>query len=379
MAEKNDGGDKTEKPTPKRLRDARMKGDVAKSKDFGTAIGMIAWLVLALGATGLVGGRIAALMRETVIQAGQSGGERQFLPALGALGSEAVWLMLIAGALTLVPAAVVGLAGEFLQVGALITTEKLKPSLDKLNPMEGFKKMFSMDSLFELAKTLVKAALILTVGGLVLLGAQDRYAEILNAASWRPLGGMGPIVAAEAFDMTRSLTIQLILGTLAVFLVIGAADRAWMDHRYIKKMMMSRRDIKQEHKDNEGDPHVKGQRRQMHEEWANQNAVGAAGKANVLLTNPTHLAIALDYDPDSCPVPVIAAKGEGPLAAAMRRRAEEEGVPIVRNVPLARTIFATAGVNELVPPDHFDAIAEIILWARKARSGQAPMEREDAV
>ncbi|MGF7155473.1 EscU/YscU/HrcU family type III secretion system export apparatus switch protein [Novosphingobium gossypii] len=373
MAEKNDGGDKTEKPTAKRLRDARQKGDVAKSKDFGTAIGMIAWLVLAMGATGYVGTRIAELMRHVVTGAARG----EFHSAVGAFGAEAAWLTLIAAGFTLVPAAVVGLAGEFMQVGVLVTTEKLKPSLDKLNPMSGFKKMFSMDSLFELAKTLVKAAMILAVGGLVLLGAQDRYAEILNAASWRPLGGMGPIVAAEAFDLTRSLTIQLILGTMGVFLLVGAADFAWSRHRYIKKMMMSRRDIKQEHKDNEGDPHVKGQRRQMHEEWANQNAVGAAGAANVLLTNPTHLAIALNYDPDTCPVPVIAAKGEGPLAAAMRRRAEEEGVPIVRNVPLARTIFATANVNELVPADHFDAIAEIILWARRARAGQSPMERED--
>ena len=373
MAEKNDGGDKTEKPTPKRLRDARRKGDVAKSKDFGTAIGMVAWLVLALGATGYVGGRLATLTRDTVTQAARG----EFLPSLGALGAEAAWLTLLAAGFTLVPAAVVGLAGEFLQVGVLVTTEKLKPTLDKLNPMEGFKKMFSLDSLFELGKTLIKAALILTVGAMVMLGAQDRYAEILNAASWRPLGGMGPVVAAEALDMTRSLTIQLIMGTMAVFLVVGLADRVWTHHRYIKKMMMSRRDIKQEHKDNEGDPHLKGQRRQMHEEWANQNAVGAAGAANVLLTNPTHLAIALDYDPDACPVPVITAKGEGPLAAAMRGRAEEEGVPIVRNVPLARTIFATAGVNELVPPDHFDAIAEIILWARRARAGQAPLERED--
>lgn len=377
MGEKNDGGDKTEKPTPKRLRDARQKGDVAKSKDFGTAIGMIAWLVLALGASGLIGNRIAALMRDTVTLAASGAGSGEFMPSLGALGGEAAWLTLLAAGFTLVPAAVVGLAGEFLQVGVLVTTEKLKPTFDKMNPIEGFKKMFSLDSMFELGKTLLKAALILTVGAMVLLGAQDRYAEILNAASWRPLGGMGPIVAAEAFDMTRSLTIQLIAGTMAVFLVVGLADRIWTHHRFIKKMMMSRRDIKQEHKDNEGDPHLKGQRRQMHEEWANQHAVGAAGTANVLLTNPTHLAIALDYDPDTCPVPVIAAKGEGPLAAAMRRRAEEEGVPIVRNVPLARTIFATAGVNELVPPDHFDAIAEIILWARKARAGQAALERED--
>jgi flagellar biosynthesis protein FlhB len=123
---------------------------------------------------------------------------------------------------------------------------------------------------------------------------------------------------------------------------------------------------------------LKSQRRRMHEEWANQNAIEAAGRANVLLTNPTHLAIALDYDPQACPIPVVAAKGEGPLAAAMRAAAEEEGVPIVRNVGLARTIWATAERGEMVPEDHFEAIAEIILWSKRARAGETDLVREDA-
>ncbi|MCJ2189084.1 EscU/YscU/HrcU family type III secretion system export apparatus switch protein [Novosphingobium beihaiensis] len=373
MADKNDGGDKTEKPTQKRLRDARRKGDVAKSKDFGSAIGMAAWLVLAFSATSFVGARLTGLARE-VISAAPDG---EFVPLLQNLGAEAAGLTLLAAAFTLIPAAVIGIAGEFLQVGALVTTEKLKPAFDKLNPMEGLKRMVSLDNLFELIKTLIKAVLVLGVAGLVLAGGMGRYVEVLNAARWRPLGGMGPVVAGETLALTRSLTVQLIAGTFGIFLLVGFADRAWTQHRYIKKMMMSRRDLKQEHKDNEGDPHLKGQRRQMHEEWANQNAVGAAGQASVLLTNPTHIAIALDYDPDECPVPVVAAKGEGPLAAAMRRRAAEEGVPIVRNVQLARTLFATAPVNTLIPSDHFDAIAEIILWARRARAGELPLEREE--
>src|SRR3546814_944798 len=136
--------------------------------------------------------------------------------------------------------------------------------------------------------------------------------------------------------LIRSLSLQLLAWTCAVFLLVAAADRAWAHHRFIRKLRMSRRDIRQEHKDNEGDPMLRAQRRQLHEEWANQSAVGAAAKANVLLVNPTHLAVALDYDPEDCPVPVIAAKGEGTLAAAMRAAAEAEGVPIVRNVEIGR-------------------------------------------
>jgi flagellar biosynthesis protein FlhB len=375
MADNNNGGDKTEKPTAKRLLDARKKGDVAKSKDLSSAIGMVAWFVLALAGTGFIGSRIAGYLQDTLTAATHDSFENTAV----ALGWSGLWLVLLAGALTLIPAALVGLAGEFLQVGAMLTTEKLKPGLEKLNPIAGFQKMFSLDNLFELIKTLIKAVLILGITCVVMVGAMDKYAEILGAAGWSPLTSIGPSIAAASFDLMQSLTMQLIAGTFGVFLLVAFADRVWTQQRFTKKLMMSRRDIRQEHKDNEGDPMLKGQRKQMHEEWANQNAVAAAGTANVLLTNPTHLAIALDYDPHECPVPVIAAKGEGPLAAAMRARAEEEGVPIVRNVPLARTIWSTTGVNELVPQEHFDAIAEIILWAKQARDGKAPREREDVV
>lgn len=374
MADKNNGGDKTEKPTAKRLRDARKKGDLAKSKDFSSALTMIVWLVVLVSASGMIGTRLAGFMGESLTYA--TGGD--FRSAAANMGWGAVQLMLIAAAFTLIPAAVVGLLAEFTQVGVVITGEKMKPKLGTLNPVEGLKRMFSMDNLFELAKTIIKAVLILTITGIVLMGALGRINELIGAAAWAPVSGTGPQIAAAVFDLSRSLTLQLIGWTVGVFLLVAFADRAWSHHRYIKKLMMSRRDIKQEHKDSEGDPMLKSQRRQMHEEWANQNAIGAAGRANVLLTNPTHLAIALDYDPEQCPVPVIAAKGEGPLAAAMRARAVEEGVPIVRNIGLARSIWANSAVNDFIPEEHFEVIAEIIMWARRARAGDAPAEREDA-
>lgn len=373
MAEKNDGGDKTEKPTPKRLRDARRKGDLAKSKDLGTGIGMAAWFVLAIAATGYVGSRIDAFMRDTLALATAG----NFRYALVDLAWDGLWLVLLAGGLTLIPAVMIGLVGEFIQIGPLLTGEKMKPSLDKLNPVSGLKRMFSIDNLFELIKTLIKAALILAIAGLIVVLSFERYAEVLEISRWGPFSEAGPQAAGLAFAFTRSLTIQLAGATVVVFLLVAFADWAWSRHRHIKKLMMSRRDIRQEHKDNEGDPQLKSQRRQMHEEWANQNAIASAGNANVLLTNPTHLAIALDYDPDQCPVPVIAAKGEGPLAAAMRERAAAEGVPIVRNVMLARAIWADCNISDFVPEAHFDAIAEIILWARRARLGEVERVRED--
>jgi type III secretion protein U len=375
MAEKNDGGDKTEKPTPKRLRDARRKGDVAKSKDVGPAIGMILWFLLLLFAAGHAGAQITALMRDAVGTATTM----PFDAAAPMLGWASLLVLVSVSLLILGPAALIGIIAEFLQVGALVTTEKLKPSLDKLNPAEGLKRMFSMDNLVELIKTVAKAGLILTIAGIILWRSADAFISLVQTAGWSPVAHHGDKVATAMLALIRSLSVQLFAWTCAVFLFVAAADRAWAHHSFIKKLRMSRRDIRQEHKDNEGDPMLRAQRRQLHEEWANQNAVAAAGKANVLLTNPTHLAIALDYDADDCPVPMIAAKGEGPLAAAMRAEAEREGVPIVRNIGLARGIWGECEVGGLIPQNSFDAIAEIILWARRARDGLESPVREDAI
>ena len=375
MAEKNDGGDKTEKPTPKRLRDARRKGDVAKSKDVGPAIGMILWFLLLLFAAGHAGAQITALMRDAVGTATTM----PFDAAAPMLGWASLLVLVSVSLLLLGPAALIGIIAEFLQVGALVTTEKLKPSLDKLNPVEGLKRMFSMDNLVELIKTVAKAGVILTIAEIIVWRSADAFISLVQTAGWSPVAHHGDKVATAMLALIRSLSVQLFAWTCAVFLFVAAADRTWAHHSFIKKLRMSRRDIRQEHKDNEGDPMLRAQRRQLHEEWANQNAVAAAGKANVLLTNPTHLAIALDYDADDCPVPMIAAKGEGPLAAAMRAEAEREGVPIVRNIGLARGIWGECEVGGPIPQNSFDAIAEIILWARRARDGLESPVREDAI
>ena len=374
MAQKNDGGDKTEKPTPKRLRDARRKGDIAKSKDVGPALGMIMWFLLLLFAAGHAGAQITGLMRDTLGTATSM----PFDAAAPVLGWAALRVLVSVSLLILGPAALIGVIAEFVQVGALVTTEKLKPSLDKLNPIEGLKRMFSMDNLVELLKTVAKATLILTIAGVILWRSADAFVSLVQAAGWAPVDHHGDQVASAMLALIRSVSIQLFAWTCAIFLLVAAADRAWAQHSFIKKLRMSRRDIRQEHKDNEGDPMLRAQRRQLHEEWANQNAVAAAGRANVLLTNPTHLAIALDYDPEDCPVPMVAAKGEGPLAAAMRAEAEREGVPIVRNIGLARGVWGESEVGGPIPRDRFDAIAEIILWARRARDGLEVPVREDA-
>lgn len=368
MAEKNNGGDKTEKPTPKRLQDARKKGDVAKSRDITATATLFVWLLVLLFGAGYAGNQVIALFDDGFALIG---GNAPFHAALYQLGWSALWALLGITAVALLPAAITGVMSEFLQAGGVFTTEKMKPSLDKLNPVEGFKRMFSMDNLVELAKTLAKAALIGFVVWLVLRGSLAEIIERTGPVLLPVAETDGRAAAASILAYTGALVRTALLWTFGVFLLVAVLDMAWQKHSYIKKLRMSMRDIREEHKENEGNPLIKSSRRQLHEEWASQNAVGATRDANVLVVNPTHIAIALAYDQESCPVPMMTAKGEGPLAAAMRAAAEEAGIPIIRHVQVARRLYEDGTPDELIPRDMFDAIAQIILWAKRVRDGEA--------
>jgi type III secretion protein U len=372
MADKNDGADKSELPTPKKLRDARKKGDVAKSKDLGAGLLTAAWLILFAFVSGFAATELARLATDTLAVATTM----PFEKAAAAIGWDALVTLVRVSLMTLVPVAIIATFAEYIQVGPMFTTEKMKFGLDKLNPVEGLKRMFGKDGLFELVKTLVKVGLIIVIAYFVMRAAIEESGQLIRLASWSPVADTGPAAASASLDLTYRLTIKLFAMVVGVFLLVAVADWLYSKHSFIKKMMMSRRDIKQEYRDDEGDPMVKSQRREMHQEWANQNTLGATRGSAALLVNPTHIAIALDYDEDKTPVPVIAAKGAGELAAAMRAEAVAAGVPIIRNIATARTLWARGEIGEIVPQDMFDAIAAIILWAKKARGGEAPMDHD---
>jgi type III secretion protein U len=372
MADKNDGADKSELPTPKKLRDARKKGDIAKSKDLSAGLLTLAWLLLFALVSGFVATELARLATDTLTAAT----DMPFDKAAAVIGWDALLTLLKVSLMTLVPVAVIATFAEFLQAGPLFTMEKMKFGLDKLNPMEGLKRMFGMDGLVELLKTLVKVGFVCVIAYVVMRAAIGEAGQLIHMASWSPVAGSGPAAAMATLDLTYRLTLQLFAMVVGVFLFVAVADWFYSKHSYIKKMKMSMRDIKQEYKDDEGDPHVKAHRREMHQEWANQNSLGATRGSAALLVNPTHIAIALNYDLEETPVPVIAAKGAGELAAAMRAEAEAAGVPIIRNIATARTLWARGEIGEIVPQDMFDAIAAIILWAGKARNGDAPMDHD---
>jgi type III secretion YscU/HrpY family protein len=358
MSDKNDGGDKTEKPTQKRLDDARKKGDVAKSKDVTSALGLVMWLALGALVIGFASHRLGMLVDNLLTTIGQGWMTTGFAGAARSIGAQAAELALTLVAMLLIPVAAVGLLSDFLQAGPVLTFEKLKPKLDKMNPVEGIKRMFSMDNAIELIKSIAKAALMFLLGWLLI---QSALPQIVGLAR-------SPDLPTQAVgSLLWSLTLKLLIWTVAAFAGVALLDVVYQRYSFTKKMRMSMRDIKQEMKESEGDPYIKGKRRQMAQEWSQSNATQAARNANVLVVNPTHIAIAIDYDRELSPVPTIAAKGEDHVALAMRQAAEEAGVPIVRNIPLARDMLVRAEIGEIVPADLFDIIAEVILWAREVR------------
>ena len=219
--------------------------------------------------------------------------------------------------------------------------------------------MFGLDNLVELVKSVLKTLVLLAIAALVARGLLPEVATL-------PLGAPGAF--GEAL---RSSWVRLAAWTVAVFAVIAVADALYQRYAYLKRLRMSIREIRRERKEDEGDPLLKQQRRQQHEELNSGTAVQLARAAHMLVVNPTHVAIALHYDPQHCPVPTVAAKGEDALAMTMREAAREAGVPMLRDVPLARALLERAPVGEIVPDDLFEAVAHAVVWARQARARSA--------
>jgi flagellar biosynthetic protein FlhB/type III secretion protein U len=374
MAE--DSGDKTEQPTHKRLQDARKKGDIAKGRELTSTATLLVWLVMGALCLNLGAERAAALCDAMFARIAAGWRAEGFGHVAALLGWQSVELAVLLVALLLIPVAVLGTLVEYLQAGPVLAFDKVAPKLERMNPAEGIKRMFSLDNLVELIKGILKTALLLGIGWVVAVVLLPDAMRLASHAD-RPPQHFGALV--------WQATVKTLAWTIGVFFGVALLDTFWTRHRYLKKLRMSMRDIKQEMKESEGDPMLKQQRKQAHAEWSQRNQQAAARGANALVVNPTHVAIAIDFEPGRCPVPTVSAKGEDHVARAMREAAEEAGVPIVRNVPLARELLARCDEGEVVPPDLFDVLAEVIVWADGVRerlkweAARADPHRRDAV
>ncbi len=351
MSEKNDAGDKTEKPTARKLRDARKRGEVPKSKDLTATVTLLAWTGVGAVLWPFISGRITQLIALAL--------QFSSTPSVYAMKAEvaaAVETLLVVVLTMVAPVIVTGLLTEFAQAGPVLTFDRMKPKLDRLNPGEGLKRMFSTDNLFEIAKSLIK---VFVLAGLLWVVVASRFGDLAALAR----GGPDGVLSA----LGTLLSELLIVGGL-VFVLVAAADVSYQRFSFTKKMRMSRRDLRQEAKDSEGDPFVRRRRKQLHQEWSGRTAVQAARGATALVMNPTHIAVAIEYDPEEHPAPIVTAKGYDALAFEMREAAEEEGVPVIRNVAVARALAARGALNDVVPQDMFQAVAEVVVWARRMKA-----------
>lgn len=339
-------GEKTEQPTPKKIRDAREKGEVFKSKDLVQALlFMTAAAVLVAGGPSYVS-QLHDLMKQ-FFQPEVMRGDMPLDAVLSRLGYAWSKFMLLStpllGALLIVAA-----AGNFLQVKALFAPKAITPKFEKLNPLNGFKNtFFSAKSYLELAKTLIKFAVVLWLLWSTIRGA---LRDIVPTAGMR-------------LDHTATLAARLMSDMLykvgAVFVILGAADFMLQKKMYTKKMMMSKEEVKQEYKEQEGDPHVKHMRKHLFQQLAMGSVTHNVPKATAVVANPTHLAIALQYDEATMQAPKVTAKGQDSMALKIIEIAKEHKVPVIRNIALAHSLFDLEEGHE-IPEDLYEAVAEVL-------------------
>jgi len=350
-------GEKTEQPTQKRVNDARKRGEVFKSKDFSQAVlFMTAAAVLVAGGPAYVS-ELVDLMKKT-FQPAVLQGDMQLSEILSRFGFAWSKFLLLStpllGALMVAAA-----ASNFVQVKALFAPEVIKPKFDKLNPVSGFKNIFfSAKTYIEVVKNLVKFVIVFWV----------LYSSIKSGLrSIVPTAGM-------RIDQTARLAAHLMASMLlkvgAVFIVLGGADFMIQKKMFMKKMMMSKEDIKEEYKEQEGDPHVKHMRRHMFEQMMHESVAHNVPRATVVVANPTHLAIALRYDEVTMQAPQVTAKGQDSMALRMFDIARKHHVPIVHNIGLAHSLYDLE-IGHDIPEDLYEAVAEVLNFVYKLAAAEA--------
>ena len=342
--------EKTEKATPKKLRDARKKGQVAKAQDFPSAITFIVSLASTLMAAGYLFEQIGGFTIQVF----------SAIPFVGKAGAaatasywlEALYLILKTSLPIMGIVSVVGVLVSFLVVGPVFSFEAMKFDLKKLNPIEGIKQKFKLKVLVELIKSCLK-----------ILGA----ALIIYFIIWNALPQIITTVAlplSASLQVVNDFLVKVIVQVGLFFLLIAIFDLAFQKQQFAKEMKMEKFEVKQEYKDTEGDPLIKSKRRETFREIAYQEGPRAARNARVVVTNPTHIAVALKYNPENEPAPLILTMGAGRLAELIVKIAIENKVPIMRNVDLARDLYARGVISQYVPEDTYEAIAEILKWVQ---------------
>lgn len=345
--------EKTEQPTPKKLRDARKKGQVAKSKEIPSAVILIGLFAMIWIFWGFFLDQLTELISLPPTYYDQPFDEA--LPSLIAAASN----KLVALSLPAIGIAfVLAIAANFFQVGVLFAFESLKPDLNKLNPAQGIKKIFSMDNLIELIKSIVKTAFLTVLLYMVIKSALDALVKIPHLGLHSVQTVLGAILK------------QVAIYTSIAYLIVAAVDYFLQKRQHIKKLKMTKDEVKREFKESEGDPMIKGKRKQLHKELVMNDAVERTRKSSVLVTNPHEIAVAILYDEEKTKLPVVLTKGQDILARRMIEVAHEEGIPVMQNIPLAHDLYDQAAVDHFIPSDLIQPVAEVLRWVQQLKQEQ---------
>lgn len=340
-----DDDDKTEEPTPRKIEQAREKGDIIYTPEVGSALSLIA----ATAIVAFMSGPIFSEMARGFI--GFIAMPEQFSPEAGSLQAIAIAITLKLGAifgLACLALAVASIAARYLQDRPTFTGERMNPKLDKLNPFEGFKRVFGKAAGATFLKSLAK---LVVVGAVMVWILWPHDAELENFSLLDP---------AALLPFLQDRIVSMLIAMASAAALIAVVDYVFTRQSYMKRQRMSRREIKEEFRQQDGDPMVKAKLRQIRMERSRRRMMANVPNASVIITNPTHYAVALRYEPGEIGAPVCLAMGVDAVAQRIREVAQEHDIPIVENPPLARALFATAEIDQPIPKEHYEAVAKVI-------------------
>ena len=352
MAEGEDRSQKTEEPTQKRLRDAREKGQVVSSREIDHWFMLLAGTIVLLSIGPSIARDIAAALADVFERLATTRAGTSALGAMAVSTLSRVGMALLPAAVLLAIAAV---ASSMVQHGPIASFDKLKPKLENISLIKGFERLFSVRSLVEFTKGILKFAIVAVVAVLMIA---PEIGRISNSAALEPM---------QALDLIWRLMLRMLGGVVAIVTVIAGLDFLYQIFEFRKQMRMSKQEVKDELKQSEGDPMIKARLRQLRMERARKRMMAAVLDADVVITNPTHYATALKYDSDKMEAPRLVAKGVDAVARRIREVAEENEVPVVENPPLARALYASVEIDQEIPEAHYKVVAEVISYVWKLK------------
>ena len=351
MAE-DDKDAKTEEPTGKRLSKAREEGNIPVSQEVKSATMLLGALIVVGVLLPWVAKSLTEFLRSFIARPETMAVD---LDSLRTLFAQTIWRVAVLLAFPMLVLVIAALSGTIGQVGFVYTPKKLEFNLGQLNPFAGAKRLFSTQSLVEMGKGLVKMIVVSVLVGIMVIPSMSHPDKMIGQELNVTLNELHHII------------VMVLFITVLVMVVMAAADYIYQHWSHREKLKMTKQEVKDEHKEQEGDPKVKNRIRHLRIERHRQRMMTAVSRASVVVTNPTHYAVALKYDMDAMAAPVVVGKGVDYLAKRMRQVAEIHEVPIVENPPLARALYAAVDIDQEIPQEHYKAVAEVIGYVMRLK------------